>query len=88
MEILRYIKFAVLITLAMASNVGFAEEAGNANQIECPKDATSAETCLVDKPTYIGWRTFHTHCFQCHGGSALGSTFAPSLLDRLDQTTL
>jgi mono/diheme cytochrome c family protein len=49
-------------------------------------DADTGETlCLVDKSTYIGWRTFHSACFVCHGPNALGSTFAPSLVDRLKE---
>lgn len=53
--------------------------------IECPAAATAAEQCQVDKDTYIGWRTFAGQCQVCHGGSALGSTFAPNLLDRFHQ---
>jgi len=49
-------------------------------------DPDSGETlCLVDKATYIGWRTFHSTCFVCHGPNALGSTFAPSLVERLKE---
>jgi len=50
--------------------------------VTCPADAKAAEQCQVDKDTYIGWRTFAAQCQVCHGGSALGSTFAPNLLDR------
>jgi mono/diheme cytochrome c family protein len=39
--------------------------------------------CKVDKQTYIGWRTFHSNCHVCHAQDAVGSTFAPSLVDRL-----
>ena len=39
--------------------------------------------CKVDKSTYIGWRTYHASCHVCHAQDAVGSTFAPSLLDRL-----
>jgi len=49
-------------------------------------DPDSGETlCLVDKSTYIGWRTFHSTCFVCHGPNALGSTFAPSLVERIKE---
>src|SRR5262245_61830260 len=41
--------------------------------------------CLVDKATYVGWRTFHSTCFVCHGPNALGSTFAPNLVERLKE---
>ncbi len=53
--------------------------------VTCPPDAKAAEQCQVDKDTYIGWRTFAGQCQVCHGGSALGSTFAPNLLDRFHQ---
>lgn len=39
--------------------------------------------CEVDKQTYIGWRTYHASCYQCHAQNAVGSTFAPSLVKRL-----
>lgn len=41
--------------------------------------------CKVDKATYIGWRTFHATCHQCHGQDAVGSTFAPSLVDTMQR---
>src|SRR5690606_37912515 len=40
--------------------------------------------CKVDKETYIGWRTFHSACHQCHAQGAVGSSFAPSLIQRLN----
>ena len=52
--------------------------------VDCPAGTTAAEACKVDKNTYFGWRTFAVDCQVCHGGSALGSTFAPNLLDRLN----
>ena len=39
--------------------------------------------CYVDRDTYIGWRTFHGNCHVCHAQDAVGSTFAPNLLDRM-----
>jgi mono/diheme cytochrome c family protein len=56
-------------------------------RIKCEgTDPDTGETlCLVDKATYIGWRTFHSACFVCHGPNALGSTFAPSLVDKLKE---
>ena len=41
--------------------------------------------CKVDKPTYIGWRTYHSNCHVCHAQDAVGSTFAPSLVERLNE---
>jgi mono/diheme cytochrome c family protein len=41
------------------------------------------EDGLVDKATYNGYRRFHGTCHACHGQDALGSSFAPSLVDSL-----
>lgn len=52
--------------------------------VECGKDAeTGEDRCLVDKMTYVGWRTFNSTCYVCHGQDAVGTTFAPSLVERL-----
>ena len=37
----------------------------------------------VDAGTYNGYRRFHAGCNHCHGQDGLGSTFGPSLVDRL-----
>lgn len=50
-------------------------------QVEC---AEGGGPCQVDKSTYVGWRTYHAVCHVCHGQDAVGSTFAPNLLDRLE----
>lgn len=50
---------------------------------DCPPAAAAAEKCKVDKNTYFGWRTYAANCQVCHGGSGMGSTFAPNLMDRL-----
>jgi mono/diheme cytochrome c family protein len=60
-------------------------DAVTAYEVQCAAGATAAEQCQVDKATYIGWRTFSGQCQVCHGGSALGSSFAPNLLDRFHQ---
>lgn len=53
-------------------------------KVVCEVDAGSgARVCKADKKTYIGWRTFSANCLRCHGQNAVGSTFAPSLLDTL-----
>lgn len=55
-------------------------------KVVCEVDASSgAKACKVDKKTYIGWRTFGASCLRCHGQDAVGSTFAPSLLDTLQR---
>lgn len=53
--------------------------------VKCADGSTDAGACEVDKDTYVGWRSFHAHCFQCHGGSAQGTTFAPNLMERFNQ---
>jgi len=62
------------------------ESAGDAPEyvVECDEGAASAKACKVDKDTYVGWRTFATNCQVCHGGSGLGSTFAPNLMTRFN----
>lgn len=37
----------------------------------------------VDARTYNGFRRYHASCNHCHGQDGLGSTFGPSLVDRL-----
>jgi mono/diheme cytochrome c family protein len=41
------------------------------------------EAGKVDKGTYNGYRRFHGTCHACHGQDAMGSSFAPSLVDSL-----
>jgi mono/diheme cytochrome c family protein len=36
----------------------------------------------VDARTYNGYRRYHAGCNHCHGQDGLGSTFAPSLVER------
>jgi len=74
--------------LAMPFALSTAADAGNIQQdsqlpyqVKCPEGAPK---CLVDKTTYIGWRTYHAVCHVCHAQDAVGSTFAPSLIDRLE----
>jgi mono/diheme cytochrome c family protein len=53
--------------------------------VECPDGSADAGACTVDQLTYDGWRTFKVECQQCHGGGAMGSTFAPNLLVRMNE---
>ena len=55
--------------------------------IRCATQAKSATLCEVDKDTYMGWRTYHSACNHCHAQDAVGSTFAPSLVDGPAATT-
>lgn len=37
----------------------------------------------VDARTYNGFRRYHAGCSHCHGQDGMGSTFGPSLVERL-----
>lgn len=37
----------------------------------------------ADKATFNGYRRFHGTCHACHGQDAMGSSFAPSLVESL-----
>lgn len=39
----------------------------------------------ADQGTYNGWRRYHASCHTCHGPDGLGSSYAPSLVDSLQQ---
>ena len=45
------------------------------------------EDGMVDKATFNGYRRFHGICHTCHGQDAMGSTFAPSLVESLKDIT-
>ena len=51
--------------------------------VNCPQDAMQADTCTVDRRTYVGWQVFHRTCAVCHAADAVGSRFAPNLLPRI-----
>ena len=68
-----------------AQTSGTASDASAAGQQDKPYKVVceKGSECKVDKTTYIGWRSYSGFCLRCHGESGLGSSFAPSLLDRL-----
>jgi hypothetical protein len=39
----------------------------------------------VDESTFLGWRAFHSGCHACHGVDAVGTSVAPSLVERVKQ---
>jgi len=39
----------------------------------------------VDASTYRGWLVYHSACHTCHGVDAVGTSIAPSLVERLQQ---
>lgn len=57
--------------------------------VECGQVNEDGEPfCYVDRDTYVGWRTFHAFCHVCHAQDAVGSTFAPNLLDRMQDMNM
>lgn len=52
--------------------------------VVCGTDAeTGGRVCQVDKGTFVGWRMYHSFCHVCHAQDAVGSSFAPSLVERM-----
>ncbi|ROO26752.1 c-type cytochrome [Salinisphaera orenii] len=47
--------------------------------VEC----ADGRDCKVGEDVMTGYEKFGSHCSQCHGQNAEGSTFAPSLVQRL-----
>ena len=49
---------------------------------ECRNDDSLVEMKYgwMDFATYKGWRAYHAECHVCHGPDAMGSTYAPSLM--------
>jgi mono/diheme cytochrome c family protein len=75
-------------TLAFADGDGTETASSPAADKPAPYTVVCEETkgktaCKVDKQTYIGWRTYHAVCHVCHAQDAVGSTFAPNLVERL-----
>ena len=76
--------YGLALVLMLATRMAQAADDPLAS-VSCPAEARAAEACVVDADTFVGWRSFALNCQVCHGGSGLGSTFAPNLLDRLNQ---
>jgi mono/diheme cytochrome c family protein len=68
--------FAIAGSLAVADNAA-AQDAAPGAKLYRIVDGK------VDARTYNGFRRFHAGCNHCHGQDGLGSTFGPSLVDRL-----
>jgi len=89
MHVSRAFALCVAAAALLATRGGLAQESqgGKPYTVECganPEEA-GATLCRVDRGTYVGWRTFHAICHTCHGQDALGSSFAPNLVDRVRQ---
>jgi len=72
-----------------AESAPAADSADAPYSVECGQVNDAGESfCYVDGDTYIGWRTFHGFCHVCHAQDAVGSTFAPNLLDRMRESDM
>lgn len=70
--------------LALLLNGGRAARAQAPSAVPATRcDAADAAVCRTDLATYIGWRVFHAQCATCHARDALGSSFAPNLVERI-----
>jgi mono/diheme cytochrome c family protein len=58
---------------------------GGAEPADCPVGVKyyCVEGGKADAETYNGFRRYHAACNHCHGPDGMGSTFAPSLIERL-----
>lgn len=75
---------------AAAGQQGGAAQTGESGDKPYNVKCESQNDCKVDRETYVGWRTYHSWCAQCHAQDAVGSSFAPSLLralQRIDRET-
>jgi mono/diheme cytochrome c family protein len=72
------------LPLALAFAGGLAVPGGAAAQDNAPGGKLyRIVDGKVDGKTYNGYRRFHAGCNHCHGQDGLGSTFGPSLVERL-----
>ena len=86
----RYILMWLVAAAAVAATSTTAAQTPDADRpytVECGPDPEDEKPylCLADRGTYVGWRTFHSICHTCHAQDAVGSTFAPDLLERMRQ---
>lgn len=70
----------------LAVSVAFAATEGDGTtQEEWEEHPYIIENGEVDFGTYNGYRRYHSHCHTCHGPDALGSSYAPALLESMQR---
>lgn len=59
------------------------DHASEAQMDECRENSelVKMEYGWMDFSTYKGWRAYHAECHVCHGPDVMGSTYAPSLME-------
>lgn len=65
-----------------ASEDDTAANSGNGKpyDVSCDDDSCSANEAVI-----TGYEKYHAHCHTCHGPNGVGSSFAPSLVKRLQK---
>jgi len=74
----RRLGFAILAGLALA-----AVAAPPKVSAEEDKPYTISDDGTIDWYTFSGFRRYHAECHVCHGPDAMGSSFAPALVESL-----
>jgi mono/diheme cytochrome c family protein len=69
------------LAVVIASCLTF--DAGQASDLSTAIKLYGIADGKVDARTYNGFRRYHAGCNHCHGPDGVGSTFGPSLVDRL-----
>jgi cytochrome c5 len=74
-------RLVAIVCAALAPCLGAAQPSSvePRPRVECSEEGLA---CGADLATYIGWRVFQAQCATCHAADALGSSFAPDLLER------
>jgi methanol metabolism-related c-type cytochrome len=72
---------AAAIAIALMAAGTFADAAGKDENWE--KKPYFLIDGKIDFGTYNGFRRYHSACHVCHGPDALGSSYAPNLLDSI-----
>jgi mono/diheme cytochrome c family protein len=67
---------AIVVAAAFATNAAAQENA-------LPGEPYRIIEGKVDAATYNGYRRYNAGCNHCHGPDGMGSSFGPSLVDRL-----
>ncbi|HLS79887.1 MAG TPA: hypothetical protein VK025_00590 [Steroidobacter sp.] len=76
-----YASMCLLCLAVVAPSMGAAAEK-QAGADETPYRVVNGK---VDESTFLGWRAFHSACHACHGVDAVGTSIAPSLVERVKQ---
>src|SRR5215475_12484104 len=60
---------------------------GSSAALAAAEPPYTVEDGKVDRKTFNGWRRYTESCLRCHGPDGAGSSYAPSLVDSVKQTS-